>query len=479
MKKLSKLALLAYTSPEEGYVFPVAVGFGLVMFITGVTMLLTAHKAQVDAITQEQTADTFGIAEAGVTRSVAQLNQSGNAVYLSANYDPVNPNTNKVYLGADGIQSTADEGATGINDWSSLAGTGHVCNTSTNATNLLSKQTISAGPYSGDYNIKAYRYLASENKGYLLLESEREDSKSRLLVSMQVSDIIEGGTFPGLYANTNINIGDDDILGKPNVANVICADCGVSSSDCVDNEVPDNEKENAIGKASGSTIAGDIFIAELPLLPSVPTPPSGTPTISINSSPSGVLGLPRTGDTPVNGSDGKPSYHYIVDNFSLSGSDTLDIDSSGGRVRLYVNGDISMSGSSRIEHTYSDASTSSYANRLVIFGKNSGTQNFTLRSSNETTNPTTDLMIYAPKAVVSIEDNGVDPDDLDFRGAMWVDTWSDVSGGKIKLKVPDNLSGLLDSLEKEFGGNFDVLTGSQLRKNQILQILTWTEEEAN
>jgi hypothetical protein len=452
---------------ERGFALPIALGLGLIMILIGATMIVRSQGDQITALAQKNTAQSLTVNEAGVTRSISILNQPNTAFLLKLNYDPINPDTDKTYLGPNGILNSGDEETAAVDQWSSLPSS-IPCSSSISApTELISSATAGAG----SYQVKAYRYRdpdgtpnTGDEIGTLLVEGTQGNAVSRVQVSTRIVQYPLTGSFAGLYGSNIINLGNNDVLATPggsgSAANVVCKDCKVPADQCSANgPTPDGLRQAVGAKTQNSTIAGNILIND-PQLPPVPTTPA-TPC-SATSGPncstdlssldaSTTPELPRPQDianrvawqashpTTWSASTASEPYYYVITDMPL-GNNVLTVNTTAAPVYLHVSGNITVSGSKgTIAHTGSPE-------RLRIYGNpedptDSRTdQEFKLNGGASTSN----LFIYAPDATMGISGGSSTPD---IQGAVWIKTWDGSNSNRAEIVVPDNMAALL-------GGSF-------------------------
>jgi hypothetical protein len=459
MNKKLKTALTRSYS-EQGFAFPVAIGMGLIMLLVAATMIARSHGDQTTASVQKATAQSLGITEGGITRSLSKLKQLNNGSYLRLNYDTLNTNVSpqKTYLGADATLNSGDEVTTAVDQWSNPPVT-LPCAT----TGSLPSGLVSGSIGSGTYTIKSYRYRdpdgnpgTGDETGNLLIEGTQASAASQIQISMPITRSAVTGSFPGLYASNNINLGNNDVLkvtgGSGYSANVICKDCVVPSGGCSGGVPTQAGLNSAIGKGPNSEIDGNIFVADpqLPLLPTAPatacsviTLASGTPC-SVNLGSVGGGGgnnplpsqLPRLVDAATHKS-GQP-YHYVINNLDIGNNVIHVTTTTSDPIYLYVSGDVSLNGNGGIAHTGSPE-------LLRLYGKpadanNANDQTITISGGSSTSN----MFIYAPDATVGINGGSQDPD---IQGAVWAKAWNGSSSNNAEIRVPDNMPTLL-------GGSF-------------------------
>lgn len=66
---------ISYSSSEDGFALPVAIGLGLIMLLLGVTMIVRSQNDQVNASAQKATAESLAAAEVGVSKFQALINR--------------------------------------------------------------------------------------------------------------------------------------------------------------------------------------------------------------------------------------------------------------------------------------------------------------------------------------------------------------------------------------------------------------------
>ncbi len=459
---ITALRASSHSKSEQGFAIPVAVGMGLITILVATTMMLRSQDDQVTASAQKAAARSLGIAEGGTARTLSSLNKPENAYLLTLDYDPLNPSFNKTYLGPNQIQNDADGETNALNTWTTPPPTGG-CSA---ANRTLPSTLLSDSIGSGNYQIKAYRYAPTTQVGALLIEGIQGDAVSRIQILVPVKQRPAANSFPGLYASSSIDLGNNDVLkvvgGTGANANIICRDCQVPASkltsECSEGQPTEAGLNSAIGRKSGSIVDGKVYLED-PYVPPVPTPPtntacstSGVPcTINLGGSlvASTTSMLPRSADTSSH-KVGTP-YHYKLTDLDL-GSNTLTINTTGDPVYIYASGNITLVGTGKIVHAGSPE-------RLMIFGNPADPtnaipdQSFTLSGGSTAMN----AFIYAPDATVGVNGGSNDPD---FQGAIWAKTWNASGSTKAEIRVPDNMNQLIAS---QLGTSFSDV-GKQVNK---------------
>lgn len=426
MKPLNPLffKIIRYYSPKtnakQGFVLPMMIGLGLIMTVVGLTMIGRSSDDQQTVTLQNQTAQSLAVAETGITRTLVNLQNSG---YLELDYDPKN------------LLEKEDKGEEGkINKWETFT---PPCGS------ITLEEDLDSG---GRYEVIAYGLNDNLNppQGTLIIEGTQRNAFSRIQVQVDIQN--DNNTFPGLYANDNINLGNNDVIvsdgGTGKAANVICKNCEVPEENCSDGKLTQEGKEKAISKGEQSQIDGDIYINKIDL-PDTPTPP--TAAIDIGDLSKGDV-LPRPEeDTKDSDHFVDGAYHYEVNDITISGKDnitintTSDAEPNGAPVYLYVDGDITMNGKGSFENrnTAEGENNGSPPNpaSFRIYGTGSK-QDFTINGNGTATS----TFVYAPNATVGV--NG-GPEDPNFRGAVWAKEWNGSSGNNVNIAVPDDIGDLL------------------------------------
>ncbi len=496
---------------QRGFTLPLVLGMGLIMMVVALTLISRSQLDVSTASLQKQTQQAFAVAEGGMARTLGLLN--GNyQILLRRTYNPVNPKTNQPYLisrAADaskvGQPNTAGIAVTPVNEWTaaSLGNAVPPCFTLENVTDILLNGQI-GNPAQGNYRILAYLYDAPTETGHLLIEgrlANNSTANAYVLQKMVITDRNIPANFPGLLAQS-INLGNNDVFGTVN-GNVICTNannCQVPADQCVNGQPTNAGLRAAVGALNNAIIHGTIAINPIEL-PPFPTPPpivgTGNPPIrgdvaapagselaqeltktetdgttnsngrysegAYNLGNIGAGSYPRPGDRPYVDTSlpvGHPDrifYAYRVGNINLSGNNTLTINTSRFPVRLFVTGNISLSGQAGIRNICSpdSATCGNQANmglpsgigtpdRLRIYGNppdpnNAVTdQQFTISGGSTAGS----VFIYAPDARVGINGGSRNPD---IYGAVWAKEWNGSSSNNAEISVPDRLPEALGS----------------------------------
>ena len=165
---------------QQGFVFPLALGLGMVMILLGITTMIHSQKAQTTATQRRQMGNSLLATEGGVARTLTQLSQRNNASLLIRNYDRINPNTG-TYLGPDGIPNNGDEETTAVDEWSSFSTSTVPCATTASPGSPNMNYSGAIG-VNGQYSLRAYRYNPSQKTGTFLVEGHQGESASLVAV---------------------------------------------------------------------------------------------------------------------------------------------------------------------------------------------------------------------------------------------------------------------------------------------------------
>jgi hypothetical protein len=441
------------SSPDQGFALPLALGIGLIMLLMGITMIARSQTDQVTAVAQKQSAQGLAIAEAGIARTLSELQKQHNAGLLTRTQDPVQGEQ------ADGQENLDPPSLQPCPLDPDLAYTGEI------------GEAEARG--SGTYRVQSYRYdpgpdqqpMTEDDRGILLVEGESQSARSWVEVTVPITS---QQVFPGLYASQGINLGNNDVLrvlGETGSgANIICRDCARAAGFC-GADAPLPVRRAAIGAGPQAQVDGKILLLQ-PQLPPVPSFPAGA--ASAHSLPENLLNsgvqeptvlLPRATDL-VGHTPGTP-FHYRIENLNF-GNRPLVINSGFGPVYLYVSGNITFSGglgwlvhiqNPELTELEAKADLRGLAQQLAgrpenfrIYGNPADPEDqvtdqvFTLNGGAIATN----VFVYAPDAQVGVNGGSNDPD---FQGALWVKTWDGSSSNQVEIRVPDGLPAAL-------GGDF-------------------------
>ncbi len=412
---------------ERGFALPSILGLGLLMLMIATALIIKAQGDQATAIAQRDTAESLALAEGGSSRTLGMLNSNYQS-FLTLNYDPNN----------------LLEPKTGApNQWSSPPDL-PPCFDASQLDTILLNGRIPASAAANTYTVEAYRYDATNQTGTLLVKGYPPNSTAftRVQQTFKVSSVpsLDAANFPGLYGD-HVNLGNNDVLGAIG-GNVYCKNCTLPNTvtQCVKGQPTQKGLRAAIGTLNNGEVQGQIRLGKISL-PPLPAAPPGS--IDLKDFNGDGKKLPRKDkdkdkdkdDEPTSIDSGIPTYNYTLDSLTLKGKakDSLEIDTANARVRLFVSGDITISGKAQIDSGDNPA-------RFAIFGRPadsnaSNDQQFTL-SGNTTLGS---VFIYAPDARMGINGGS------SINGAVWVKEWDGSSSNKAAISVPGNMKELLEA----------------------------------
>lgn len=455
-----------YFSSEEGFAMPIAVGLGLVMIITGLTMIVRSQSDTQNASSQKSTKKTLSVAEVGITRYQQFIN---------------NNRVLAVYNDCVGTRSNGTCPDTTQKSWSNASVITELsggCTATTTTTSTISAnsttnwQNISSTDSSlGQYKLVKYEYTpnagvsanTAPGVGRLTVQGRVNQQgsafmtgTSQLTVSFPISTSPSTAGVAGLWSGTFF------------MSNNARANANVLDSSCT----PSTDFKSAnLGQWLPSppypSETAPIVTKRVKAFPSLPnnnvyTVPSSnittTPTISLNAND--TITLPGTGD--VNSSGGSYSSTASTDSgtyvyrltgsssLSLTGNGTLNLGTANGNcnqtIIIYADGNVNLTGNGTVNPTQCGTVVNGRApnSTKVIFylGPNA---NLTM-TGNGTTNPsnfqfyvysqaanavtftgngTSNAFIFAPFTETRMTGNGT------INGALWTKTFSATGNGTI------------------------------------------------
>ena len=449
----NRLYLHLMANREKGFALPLAVLIGLILMVTGITMMMRAQGDQSKVIAQKAQADALRSSEAGVTRVqdllnsvrvMAKVDSNSNCTpkgcWQTAQVVPT-PSTDlqkdlkKLYTAAscsnpddaDTLSAKIDQlrGLSG-GQWFDLGNNRYyrVVGYNFDDTNpppdglgwgVLTLEGLSLSPQGDPNNIDGDN-AASRNRVVVTIpilpsrplaftrttvpalwirEGATEDLSQTSQITVSNPNYSGGAKFQGdvVMSDTTVATGFVEETGtlQPNL------ECHINQNNIQQPEPPE--------PAPNTPYKAQFVGVPFPNLPRIPGPSLGDLTSSET--------FPRLGDTPSpNG-----VYEYIVDNINLS-SGKITI-TPGQRVVFYVRGDIN----GVIEHDCSSVSppTVCKPGNLQIYANNElafTAPQICLRVGQ---NQRLEAFIFAPDYSLGKTGNG------DFVGAAWGKKWGKIS----------------------------------------------------
>lgn len=433
-------------SSDQGFAIPVAVGLGLIMILLGVTMVVRSQGDQVTASAQKATNRGLGAAETGITQyqSLIQNNPAitrykdcvGTRDASSGTCPDINPT--RSWSNATAIPPVIT--ASTLNSCTSGNGPSAV----TAASAIASWRDISATNASlGQYRLVSYVYPApgTTDTGQLTVEgrvnqadanndgddNDKADTSvgtatSKLQVNIPVKDGDNASVpFPGLWVSNTTNSGNTNasILAP-------CDQTNVAVTATPPNPNPNNYQTYRSSLAIPNTPTKPISnIKTLAGVPTTPLPLAADIVIH-NADIAGNI----TNNSLSNFNWATGEYQYAIPSISLGGHDTLTF-SPGSKVALYVDGNITMSGTPDIKHDCTAPGGASIPNcsptDARIYGLSaSGTLSLSGNSA------ICDVLFLAPNYTASVSGGGHAGScnsGANNNGIYWIKAWTGGTSG--------------------------------------------------
>ncbi len=455
----NRLYLHLMANREKGFALPLAVLIGLILMVTGITMMMRAQGDQSKVIAQKARADALRSSEAGVTRVQDLLNSVRVMATVDSNCDSgdcweraevvtnLSPNLQRDLKELDIATTCADPSRNNEIENKILAPTEQRA-VNPGLSDLASGQWFDLGNNryyrvdrvvgynftpSSDPNILGWGVLTLEGRSRTSAETDLTNtdidrdsgdnaaSRNRVVVTIPILPsrplAFTRTTVPALWVSEGAMVsGEDSADFQGDVVNL---ECDVNGNDIKQPPSAPNPPYKA--QFIDNTI---VPFPNLPEPPTSPPPPLGQQNLALTSSET----FPRTDedgaitDTPstrtINGQSVQV-YEYIVDNINLS-SGKITI-TPGKRVVFYVKGNIN----GAIEHDCSSVSAPTVCKpgNLQIYAYNdrtllgSAAPEICLKGDQRL-----EAFIFAPD--YSLDKTGTGT----FIGAAWGKNWGKNSG---------------------------------------------------
>ncbi|NCS57621.1 MAG: hypothetical protein GPJ16_12015 [Microcystis aeruginosa G11-04] len=456
----NRLYLHLMANKEKGFALPLAVLIGLILMVTGMTMMMRAQGDQSKVIAQKARADSLRSSEVGLARVQDLLNSvrvmarfdsncsSGdcweNAQVPTGNPSPgLQTDLKKLAIATDcGNPSPTNEIADKI-----LAPTGQ------RAVNPGLRDLASGEWFEWNdnryYRVVGYRLTTSTDPnilglGVLTLEGrsrksaetdltkidinrdsgDNAASRNRLVVTIPILPslplALNRTTVPALWvsegatenagATGQITVGSADYSGGANFQGDVVMSDPTAFDEATATLRPELEcfiSTNKIQQptpASNNPYKAQFVDVSFPNLPAIPGSIPDLKELTTSQT------FPRVGvDTPPTSG----VYQYIVDNINLSGSDKITI-TPGNRVVFYVKGNIN----GAIEHNCGTTTGCKPGNlQIYAYAPASAKPQICLRG-----NQRLEAFIFAPTYSLGKTDTGA------FVGAAWGKNWGKITG---------------------------------------------------
>lgn len=313
------------------------------MLTVAFTSVLVSQHGRTVAWQRRESGASLAVTEGGMARALAQLMIPDNALLLTQNYDPIDPQTNTTYLGADGIPRSGDEGVTAIDDWTGYsATTGSMCGSGSSTITPNVAMSGSIGN-TGRYRILAYRYNAFKQEGTLLVEGQQDGATSYVVMTLAIESADQD--FPGVVSEGHVLLRGRTVGGRNgNIyyrASVSADPTLTDSADSDDAERPNYLNaiySSATDGPSTDLVAGKIIACDVELTLPVDIPIDAT-----------FWGDLEDGDR-LSAADSP----YHIEEIELEGNDEVTIDTTDGPVTLYVTEEFSLEGRARLANIRTD-----------------------------------------------------------------------------------------------------------------------------
>lgn len=485
MNNKLKIALKRRSS-EQGFALPVAVGMGLILTLVAATMIVRSQGDQVTASAQKVTADSLDVSEVGVSRVQSLLK----------NFPKMAKKTEEEWKAEYDRLSTANNCLVNTGDLAITTSTTIAKNQPGSWVNV-SATDLTAGEF------QITNYTEAGNVGTLQVAGRARSESGgtatgidNAIASVTVNipiDPLDNVPVPGLWAKTfaagTYKVRDGIILTTgcsvpilttvnnvagtgslalnpsvefpplPNLPSVCPS--GLATTQCyqVFKQIPTNTTTDAITntyvKTSGTVITprecvidtGSKVVKEDVNGNWVRVMVSGSSIATCSTedhkNEAQNLIFPRGTDKP--GSDGVYRYLLGVDggnSIDLKGGSKITI-TPNQRVVFYLQGNLTMAGRSKIEHTGPPTNFQIYGSDGLNNSNGSlnyGAGTYTTTSIGLSDHSTSNMFIYAPEATagVSVSD-GTLPATTSatlVTGSVWVQSWGGAGANRVVITKP-------------------------------------------
>lgn len=424
----------SHDTQDLGFILPLIIIAGLII------------GAGLMALSARTFAGLFGSIRQGQSREAREIAESGAAIILKE------LNRNYPYLLIEDCEISSRTGTPDCSGWKDKASGGSftyrtsICPKSdAPPQNILSKLSGTTAGSTGRYRLISYNFTGDQHQGgtgrikvmgeKISVLSSGTSVRATAFVDEELSVLpkncnvpvntpSEQSGFPGLIAE-RISLGNNDIFGDVN-GNVLCTECN-----------PNQTREalaTQMGLQNNGTVEGNLYGGKI----AIPPVPQFPPNAPITPSNTAITGNTTLSAGASNGgrcfTDSQNITHCKVSSINLSGNETLTINTgSSGAIRLYVDGNINITGNTALIHSGSPTA-------LGIFGRPRSTslscsQNVTIGGGGTTMN----LFLFMPDACVGINGGSGTPD---IRGSVWAREYAGSNSNNADISVPDNMGSL-------------------------------------
>ena len=451
----NRLCLHLMANKEKGFALPLAVLIGLILMVTGMTMIMRAQGDQSKVIAQKARADSLTSSGVGLARVQDLLN----SVRVMATFDRNCPPGGDCWQNAEVVTNPSTNLQRHLKK---LVDAAPSCSNPNDAATLKAKirelKDLSEDKWvdlgnNRYYRVVGYDYNPVSGQGVLTLEGlsrksaaidltniainrdsdDNAASRNRVVVTIPILDApplaFNRTTVPALWISEGT--ADDGAKFQGDVVEEVV------SPECEANQ----EKIQKPTPAPSSDYKAQFVGVFFPNLPPIPTGlPPGQNIPLLNTSQT----FPRPGDTPttrtINGQSVQV-YEYIVNKINLSVGDKITI-TRGQRVVFYVRGNIQ----GAIEHNCAGESDCKPGNLQIYADNGSGSPNPQICL---TGNQILQAFIFAPD--YSLGNTG----DRNFFGAAWGKNWGKITdcasnSGAVAVTQMVEWTDLIQDLKPQF-----------------------------
>ena len=450
----NRLYLHLMANKEKGFALPLAVLIGLILMVTGMTMMMRAQGDQSKVIAQKARADSLTSSEVGLARVQDLLN----SVRVMATVDS-NCTAGDCWQNA---QVPTDNPSTDLQrHLKKLVDAAPSCSNPNNADTLKAKinelRGLSANTWfelgnNRYYRVVGYDYSIGTGRGVLTLEGlsrtsaatdltntainrdidDNAASRNRVVVTIPILDFrplaFNRTTVPALWISDGT--ADDGAKFQGDVVEKVVSPCNIDQTKI-------QQPTSAPSPPYTAQFVGVFF-------PDLPAITGGIPSVQKDLVLTTSETFPRTGDTrtPLTiNSQSVDVYEYIVNNINLSGSDKITI-TPGKRVVFYVRGNIQ----GAIEHNCAGESDCKPGNLQIYADNGLGSLDPQICL---TGNQILQAFIFAPD--YSLGNTG----DRNFFGAAWGKNWGEITdcasnSGAVAVTQGVEWTDLIQDLKPQF-----------------------------
>jgi hypothetical protein len=372
--RVEKIASITH----KGFALPLAMGLGLVMMALATTATIVAQSDRKMSVSRRQVNSSTVVTEGGIARLLVKLRDPRNAVLLSRDYDPINPNTNENYLGADGILNSNDEKKVAVDEWSTVPTISHACATAAGINRPPQPEELSTfagvldntpGQPQRTYRLKAYRYNPVEQMGSLLVEGVEDNVTSNVLVRFSV--VPDAKDFPGILvsqtlylqgrsisagSNGNVYFNYDDNDGDE-FTNAPVLRGKASPSDSYRSQFLDAIFSGAKDSLSRDPVTGNLVACPVTIKSAIDKQPAGTKVKNLKDIDD-IIAAPGINS-------------YVINKGEMKGNDVLTVDTTKGKVYLYIQGAIALKNNAKIINIRTDGKPPRVGDLRIISFKDS------------------------------------------------------------------------------------------------------------